>query len=104
MQKQQTGENCVTRREFVGAAAALGVFSIVPRHILGGSGQPAPSEKLNLGCIGVGGMQGFNDVRSVASQNIYALCDVDEDNLTKQPSSSPKPSSIATSARCWTRK
>jgi predicted dehydrogenase len=90
MQKQQTGENCVTRREFVGAAAALGVFSIVPRHLLGGSGQPAPSEKLNLGCIGVGGMQGFNDVRSVASQNIYALCDVDEDNLNKAAKQFPQ--------------
>ena len=49
-----------------------------------------PSEKLNLGCIGVGGMQGFNDVRSVASQNIYALCDVDEDNLNKAAKQFPQ--------------
>ena len=43
--------------------------------------------KMNIGCVGVGGMQGLNDVNSVASENIYALCDVDEnylDNAAKQ--------------------
>ena len=38
----------------------------------------APSDKLNIACIGVGGMGG-NDVRGVGkTENIYALCDVDE--------------------------
>jgi predicted dehydrogenase len=70
----------VTRRHFMGAAAGMAVFSIVPRHVLGGAGQPAPSEKMNVGCIGVGG-QGGSDVRAVSGENIYALCDVDENNL-----------------------
>jgi predicted dehydrogenase len=54
----------------------VAAFTIVPRHVLGGPGQTPPSEKLNIACIGVGGM-GANDVQSVSSENIVALCDVD---------------------------
>jgi len=74
----------------MGATAALAAFSIVPRHVLAGSGQPAPSEKLNIAGIGVGGMQGGNDVRSISSQNIYALCDVDEKHLEAASAQYPK--------------
>ncbi len=80
----------LTRRALLGGAAAAAAFMIVPRHVLGGEAGPAPSEKLNLGSIGVGGMQGFNDVRSVDSQNIYALCDVDEAHLNKAAAKYPK--------------
>src|SRR6478736_2868670 len=70
-----------TRREFLaaGAAAATGCL-IVPRHLLGAPGKPAPSYKLNIGCIGIGG-QGSGvtrDLASLANVNIVALCDVDE--------------------------
>ena len=65
----------LSRRRFVGGLAAAGVFSIVPRHVLG-KDQTPPSEKLNVACIGCGGM-GDNDVRNMESQNIVALCDVD---------------------------
>ncbi|MFN2399046.1 MAG: Gfo/Idh/MocA family protein [Gemmatimonadaceae bacterium] len=50
-------------------------FTIVPRHVLG-RGYRAPSDTLDIACIGVGGM-GRNDVTGVAGENIYALCDVD---------------------------
>ena len=67
----------VSRRDFVGtSAAAAGAFTIVPRHVLGGPGFIAPSDKLNVACIGVGGM-GRNDVDGMSGENIYALCDVD---------------------------
>jgi predicted dehydrogenase len=59
----------------------MATVSIVPRHVLGGSGVLAPGDKMNIGCVGVGGMQGANDVGSVKSENIYALCDVDEKHL-----------------------
>lgn len=36
----------------------------------------SPNEKLNIACVGVGG-QGQHDLRSVAHENIVALCDVD---------------------------
>jgi uncharacterized protein (DUF1501 family) len=83
MKEQRKREKRVTRREFLGATAACAALSIVPRYVLAGSGQPAPSDKLNIGCVGVGGMQGGSDVRSVSSENIYALCDVDENQLAK---------------------
>ena len=67
----------ISRRGFLGAAGAVGVFTIVPRYVLGGAGNTAPSEKLNVAGIGVGG-QGAGDLGAVSSQNnIVALCDVD---------------------------
>ena len=72
-----------SRRRFLGASAVLTAFSIVPRHVVAGSRALAPGEKMNIGCVGVGGMQGASDVRNVAGENIYAICDVDEDFLNK---------------------
>ena len=67
----------ISRRDFVGDVAATGMaFTIVPRHVLGGPGYRAPSDSLNIACIGVGG-RGQADVRGVSGENIYALCDVD---------------------------
>ncbi len=66
----------ISRRDFAGTVAAgVASFHIVPRHVLG-RGYRAPSDMLNMACIGVGGM-GRNDVRGVEGENIYALCDVD---------------------------
>lgn len=67
----------ISRRAFIKGAAAAAAFTIVPRHVLGGTGFKPPSEKLNIACIGVGNMGGY-DVKNVASENIVALCDVDE--------------------------
>lgn len=66
----------ISRRTFVGRAAEAGLaFTIVPRRVLG-RGYRAPSDTLNVACIGVGGM-GRNDVQGMSKENIYALCDVD---------------------------
>jgi predicted dehydrogenase len=65
-----------SRRDFAGSmAAGVADFLIVPRHVLG-RGYRAPSDTLNMACIGVGGM-GRNDVKGVEGENIYALCVVD---------------------------
>jgi predicted dehydrogenase len=78
----------VSRRDFVGSSAAAAAFTIVPRHVLGGPGFTAPSDKLNIACIGVGGM-GKSDVDGVSGENVYALCDVDqkaaEESYRKHP-------------------
>lgn len=69
----------IRRRDFVkNAAATAGVFTIVPRHVLG-RGYRVPSDGVNLACIGVGG-QGESDVRGFtrAGANIVAMCDVDD--------------------------
>jgi len=48
-------ERSVSRRKFLAqtAAAAIGL-SIVPRHVLGGTGYVPPSDKVNIAFIGVG--------------------------------------------------
>jgi predicted dehydrogenase len=67
----------VPRRTFLASAAtATAGFTIVPRHVLGGQGTPAPSDKLNIAAVGVGGM-GKTNVEKSATENIVALCDVD---------------------------
>jgi predicted dehydrogenase len=66
----------MSRRKFMGAAAGVAAFTIVPRHVLGGPGQTPPSEKINIAGIGIGG-QGGHDLDELKSQNIAALCDVD---------------------------
>ncbi|MBM82186.1 MAG: oxidoreductase [Planctomycetaceae bacterium] len=68
-----------SRREFAGAAAASAFsFTIVPRHVLGGAGQTAPSEQVRIGGIGAGG-QGGGDINAMAANGarVVALCDVD---------------------------
>ncbi len=46
-----------SRREFIKKTAiGLAAFTIVPRHVLGGQGFLAPSDKLTKAVIGVGGM------------------------------------------------
>ena len=55
-------------------------FFIVPRHVLGGPGYIAPSDRLNIAGIGAGG-KGASDLSEFAKSpkvNIVALCDVDE--------------------------
>jgi hypothetical protein len=70
--------NTMKRRKFIkSGAAAFSTFMIVPRHVLGGKGYISPSSKLNIAGIGIGG-KGADDLRNVESENIIALCDVDE--------------------------
>jgi predicted dehydrogenase len=73
----------ITRREFMGrsAAAAAGLM-IVPRHVLGGRGFQAPSDTLNIGCVGAWG-QGASDIRGVSTENIVAICDVDDEMIVR---------------------
>ncbi len=49
---------------------------MVPSSVLGLRGQTPPSNKLNIGCIGIGG-RGGDDVKELSSENLVALCDVD---------------------------
>jgi predicted dehydrogenase len=68
----------LSRRDLMGAAAAVAAFHFVPRRVLGAAGQSSANEKLNIAGIGVGG-QGGGDMNALSSENIVALCDVDED-------------------------
>ena len=68
----------LSRRQFIGVTAGAAGLTIVPRHVVAGShGLVAPSDKLNIAGIGAGG-RGVDDLEGVQSQNIVALCDVDD--------------------------
>ncbi|MCG6187525.1 Gfo/Idh/MocA family protein [Maribellus maritimus] len=69
--------NNLSRRNFITttSTAAAG-FSIVPSNTIAGLGHKAPSDKLNIAGIGIGGM-GKGNLSRMANENIVALCDVD---------------------------
>jgi len=74
----------LSRRTFLtaSAAAAAGAM-VVPRHVIGATPRrKAPSDTVNIACVGVGGM-GYSDTRGVRSENIVALCDVDDEQMAK---------------------
>lgn len=50
---------------------------IVPAHVLGGQQGKAPSDKLQIAGVGVGAM-GASYLRGCESENVIALCDVDD--------------------------
>ncbi len=80
-EKKQIEEqnNKITRRNFLGTAAAVTAFTIVPGHVLGGTGIQPPSDTLNVAAIGIGGQGGQNlSACDTAGANIVALCDVDD--------------------------
>ncbi|MFR0677449.1 Gfo/Idh/MocA family protein [Dysgonomonas mossii] len=69
----------ISRRKFLstGAKAAIGL-TIIPSTVLGKNfGHIAPSDKLNIAAVGIGGM-GHANIKAVeATENIVGLCDVD---------------------------
>jgi hypothetical protein len=67
----------LSRRDFMNKAAAVAAFTIVPRGVLGGPRRIPPSEKLNIAGVGIGG-RGAGDLDEVGSENVVALCDVDD--------------------------
>ena len=69
-----------SRRGFIKRAGAASAFMIVPRAVLGGENYIAPSDKLNIAAVGAGG-KGRSDIQSVAHENIYAICDMDDGRL-----------------------
>ena len=70
-------EKTITRRDFVERTlTASAAVTIVPSFAVSGLGHTAPSDKLNIAGIGVGGM-GLANLKNLTSQNIVGLCDVD---------------------------
>src|ERR1035438_8239315 len=67
----------ISRRSFLAATGAVTTFIALPAHVLGRADETSPNNKLNIAGIGVGG-QGGSDVDQLSSENIVALCDVDE--------------------------
>jgi len=70
----------LSRRGFMQQAAAAAAFTIVPRHVLGGQAGPAPSEKINIAGVGIGGVGRpfLQGCAAEAAARIAFLCDVDQ--------------------------
>ena len=68
-----------SRRSFLKKSIVFPSIMILPRHVLGGKGYISPNDKLNIAGIGVRkwGM-GSNNLSQCKSENIVALCDVDQ--------------------------
>ena len=83
-----TEKQFISRRNFFkrsasAGAAALCLPQLVPASALGANGAVAPSERVTLGCIGVGWM-GTSNLESFLEQQdaqVVALCDLDDDHL-----------------------
>jgi hypothetical protein len=68
----------VSRRKFIATSgAAAAAFTIVPRHVLGGAGFVAPSEKITVAYIGCGteGLREMPDMLKLPEVQIVAVCD-----------------------------
>jgi predicted dehydrogenase len=71
----------LTRRDFLRRGAAAGVFLSLPASLYRNALNAAdpPSEKIRIGCVGVGG-QGNSNLGHVL-KNVIAVCDVDKTHL-----------------------
>jgi len=81
-------KNTISRRQFLTktAGTAVGVIGLpyfVPASALGRGGSVSPSERITLGCVGVG-WQGTSNLKSFLREKdcqVVAVCDVDEHHL-----------------------
>jgi hypothetical protein len=84
----------ITRRSFIGTTGAVAAgLTILPSSVISGLGKRAPSDKLNIAVVGIGGMGNSNLKAVKGTENIVALCDVDWGYSKKvfadNPSSTP---------------
>ena len=69
-----------TRRTFLkGSLLSTCAFTIIPRHVLGGTGYVPPSDELTRAIIGVGGMGRLHF--RYTDGRLLAICDVDDNHL-----------------------
>lgn len=75
----------LSRRSFVKAAAAFAAPLIIPASAIGRGDRPSPSNRITIGCIGMGGM-GSSLLRSflpLKDGQVVAVCDVDPERRLK---------------------
>jgi len=75
-------KNRITRRQFLGRTATAALFpAIIPGSALGLNGAVAPSNRIGVGFIGVGGkgMHGLGNFLGCKDAQLLAVCDVNAD-------------------------
>src|SRR5439155_6720002 len=84
--------NGTSRRDFLRGAAYTGIGIWIVDSARPASAH-APSERVNFGCIGVGGKGDSDTADAARLGNLVAICDVDENTLAealkKYPSAKP---------------
>jgi predicted dehydrogenase len=74
-------KNSMNRRKFIGSAVtSAAAITVVPRHVLGGSGFVAPSDKITVANIGCG-TQGLREMPGMLQNpdiQVVAVCDVNK--------------------------
>lgn len=67
----------LNRRDFLGYAGSALAVTVIPRHVLGGAGYVPPSDKINLGLIGVGMQQLGELTRLIPNDRVQvvSICD-----------------------------
>ncbi|MEZ4968261.1 MAG: Gfo/Idh/MocA family oxidoreductase [Flavobacteriaceae bacterium] len=86
MKKKKSSKSVDSRRSFIKKGAMASSIFFVPRHVLGGVGYTAPSDRLNIAAIGAGG-KGASDIRNASvggREKVVALCDVDFSGSAKK--------------------
>jgi hypothetical protein len=92
----------IPRREFLKSAAAAGAgLVILPSGVL--SGANAPSNKLNVALIGTWG-RALAHFGAISSENVVALCDVDENHLASAAKNFPKAKQYVDWRKCLEQK
>ena len=94
------------RRHFLKdiAGKAMGALALpyyIPSSVLGRDGAVTPSNRITIGCIGVGG-QGTGNLKNFLSNpaaHVLAVCDVDRSHRDPEPAILSKKPMTVTSAR-----
>ncbi|MDP8245475.1 MAG: Gfo/Idh/MocA family oxidoreductase [Candidatus Hinthialibacter antarcticus] len=81
--RTQTSQQKISRRKaMIHGSAAISSVMVLPRYVLGGPDNVAPSDKLNVAVIGTGG-RGTQNMKEIIRQKdcrVMAICDVTESN------------------------
>src|SRR6266850_798612 len=82
MHDSSSSSQGLTRRRFLYSTAIIGGSTVFSTEVLPAAKPKrlSPNEKLNIAIIGAGG-RGAEDIKEFSSENIVALCDVNERNL-----------------------
>ncbi len=76
----------MNRRDFIGKSAlGAGAITVIPRHVMGGTGFLASGDRINIGFIGTG-KQSLGLMKSITGcpeTMVLAACDVDKKKLAR---------------------
>jgi len=90
------GGRRISRRQFIAKTAgtalgAVGLPYIVPSSAFGRAGNVVPSNRITMGCIGVGWQRGSNLGSFMRERDcqVIAICDVDKNHMLGKAMRSP---------------